>query len=694
MKNLISITSYFALLLFSSLALSDSKIAELEFADSNIQDVVRTLSELSDSNIIATPKATKKQVTIHLKKVTVLEAIKSISRITDLWYRYDDDTNTYRIMTREEYASDLIVRESEHIEVFNVLNANVQIIAQSIQDLYGSRVVLSMGTAAGAKAAGGSASGGGRSSVRNSRATGRSNRSTAGSGGTGGMATSGSQLNASNLSIDQVDQLSKQLSGSDITVNAQVLQQVSIQAQPIYVTVNNEHSMILVRTDDRNVIKSIESLIKKMDKPIPQVMLEMKILNIILGEDFNSIFNFELQPSGGNQSLQPIKIGNNALFNSGSFIYEFLNSRLQANIDFLQQNKRVKVLSNPMVLASNHREADLFIGEERLLTRGFTYNPAVRSDTGAVISPPYVETETELEEIGITLRITPQINADDTVSLDIQQENSTLQIGAGTLPITDGQGNVRIYPVDTVNTSRLTGTVVARNNLTVAIGGLIRSSKSSDEKKVPILGEIPVLGRLFTSTTETEQDTEMVLLITPRILNKPGDSEALRQEDNTFYQSYNDGFPELEPYPNKFIDKQTSVAKPSVQNGQSGQNVYLEMSQYAADTIRIDEIERTLDSHYLPSKVSRHAIAGLFDNAHIKVIPLASWNRGGLHVTAIELANKSNSAVTVDYQNIKGKWLASSVESDVLARRGQANDSTFMYVISALSFDETIAEMK
>jgi general secretion pathway protein D len=64
-----------------------------------------------------------------------------------------------------------------------------------------------------------------------------------------------------------------------------------------------------------------------MDIAVPQVMLEMKIINIALGEDFTSIFDFELQPSGDNQSVQPIKFGNNALPNSGSFVYEFLNTR-------------------------------------------------------------------------------------------------------------------------------------------------------------------------------------------------------------------------------------------------------------------------------------------------------------------------------------------------------------------------------
>jgi general secretion pathway protein D len=691
MKKMRSVTYLLFFYLTSFSAFADNRIKDIEFADTQLTDVIRTLSELSNSNVIATPAATKNKVTIRLRNVSVLDAIKSISRITNLWYRYDDDTKTYRIMTREEYGKDLIIRDSENIEVFHLLNANVQIIAQAIQDLYGNRVILSLGTAAGQS--GRSSGNASRSGVRNSRSTGggnrsnrSNNRSNRNSSTTGGGIASSGTLSTKELTADQVEQIATSLAGQ--TVNTDTLQAVTTTTQPIYITVNNEHSMILVRTDDQKAIATIDSLIKKMDIAIPQVMLEMKILSIVLGEDFNSIFNFELQPSGGNQSLQPIKIGNNALFSSGSMIYEFLNSKLRANIEFLEQNKRVKVLSNPMVLASNHREAELFIGEEMLITEGFTFfQPLI--DNGIIIQRGYVNANVVREDVGITLRLTPRINSDKTVTIELEQESSSVNKGGGTFPVSNGEGEIVNLAIDTVNTARLTGTVVAKDGLTVAVGGLIRTSKSKEQKKVPILGEIPVLGRIFRTDIENEQDTETVLLITPHIIYNPEDSEHLRQADNQFYQSYNDGFPDLAPYPNKFIDKDPLSSNSDTSD--SNQNLYLEMSQYAADTVRIAEIDRKLAPKYLPIKVKRVAVTNLFDNDKIKVMPLASWNRGGLYVTALELVNKANSALPVDYKKIKGQWLASSVENSLLARRGQANDSTFMYVVSVLPFDETIA---
>ncbi|MDO6512612.1 type II secretion system protein GspD [Neptuniibacter sp. 2_MG-2023] len=530
------------------------KISEIEFSETRLGDVVRVLSELSQSNIIATPSAINKSITIHLKNVSEIDAIKSICRISDLWYRYDEDTHTYRIMGREEYTRDLVVRESQRIEVFRLRNANVQIVAQAIEDLYGDRVELSLGIEAGQSTS--------TSSRSSSRSRSTSSRSSSRSSSNLSQQRYGSNGNAdtSEFSVAQIEQLARESSNSSVMpLDPNKIQAVTLQPQPIYVTVNNEHNMIIARTDDDKVLASIASLVKQMDIPVPQVMLEMKILSISLGEDFNSIFNFELVPFGSNDSLTPISFGNNGLLNSGSFLYEYLNDRLRANIEFLEENKRLKVLSNPMILASNHREADLFIGEENIMTRGFTYNPAT-IDSGVVISPAYIETQTELREIGISLKITPRINSDGSVLLDLEQESSTLNPGGGTVPVTDGTGNVVNLSIDTINTSRLRGIVAAQNGLTVAVGGLIRSTVSNNERKVPFLGDVPVLGAAFRSTIEQEEETEMVLLITPRILNTPSSSQELENSNNRFYQQHNQGFPDLEkPEPRFFKEENKAL---------------------------------------------------------------------------------------------------------------------------------------
>lgn len=690
-----------------------TKITEVEFTGSQISDVVRTLSELSEQNIIATPEAANRSVTIHLKNVSILDAVKSISRISDLWYRYDEDTDTYRLMTREQYSKDLIVRESENIEIFKLLNANVLVIAQAIEDIYGQRVLLSYGlppavnssdSSSNNRGVGGQRSGlsrgsvrGNNRSVRNSSRTnsrfGSSSRSRSSSFGGDNLTQSGSVLDSDNLTVDQIERIANALEQSgQSNVSQESLQQATVQSQPIYVTVNNEHNMLIVRSDDAAVLAGIQQLVDVMDIPVPQVMLEMRILNVILGEDINSIFNFQLQPRGSNQSQNPILLGNNALLNSGTFVYEFLNNRLRANIQFLEERNRIKVLSNPMVVASNHRPAELFIGEEVLLTEGFEFFPAV-IDNGIVLQQAFVEAQISREDIGITLRVSPQINNDGTVELFIEQENSTVNVGGGTIPVGDTVTGITNLPVDTVDTARLTGTVMAKNNLTVAVGGLIRTSANRNERKVPLLGEIPVIGRLFTSTVEGEEETETVLLITPRIMNVPGESEKIRTAgDNLFYKSHNEGYPDPAEPPNRFIKKSEEAADNTVTGSEdmnnTRQQVYMEMSQYAADMMRTNEIDRVRDPVYQPVQTARAIRDDVFAGSQVVAKPLDAWRRGGMYVTAVRVINTTGSEQPVDYKGINGRWLASSVENMKLSPRGNEGDSTYMYLVSALPFEE------
>lgn len=688
-----------------------TRITEVEFTQSNISDVVRTLSELSRQNIIATPEAAQKQVTIHLKNVTILDAVKSISRISDLWYRYDEDTDTYRLMTREQYSKDLIVRESENIEIFRLLNANVLIIAQAIEDLFGQRVILSYGlppasNSFGTGTGGVGASGiggnrgfgsvrGGNSTVRNTR----SNRSSFG-GSRGGrsvfgqnnLTQSGAQLESEELTVDQIEQLANAIeqSGSR-NVSQEALQQATVQSQPIYVTVNNEHNMLVVRSDDKSVLSGIRQLIDRMDIPVPQVMLEMRILSVILGEDFNSIFNFSIQPSGANESQQPTLLGNNALLNNGTLVYEFLNSRLRANLQFLEENNRIRVLSNPMIVASNHRQAELFIGEETLLTEGFDFFPAI-IDNGVVVQPSYVQAIINREDIGITLRITPRINGDETVELLIEQENSTVNPGGGTVPITDGTGSVQNLPVDTVDTARLTGTVMAKDGLTVAVGGLIRTSTNKNERKVPVLSEIPILGRVFRSTSESEQETETVLLITPRVMNVPEESEDLRTTENRFYRDYNQKHPQSQEFDNKFINVDKAAEESDVIPQPYQAEAFRDMTNYAAQKIRMPDVQRAEDTAYESLRVIPMA-AGLFTDPAIKTVPLESWRRHNVYVTAVTLFNRSDKVLEIMPEDINGNWLSVAMDSGRLAPVGSDDASSTIYLVSDQPFEDMMSDI-
>jgi len=424
----------------------------------------------------------------------------------------------FHLMTTQEYAKNLVVGQDDDIRVFQLHTPNVTAIASAIEDLYADRVEVSFGTnsqTGGSNNQGGSNRSGGGSSRNNRNRGGRSSGSR--SGGRSGGNTQRDKL-ADELTVNQFESLT--VGGTQ--VSAKRLENISGVNKVIYVTVNTEHNLLIVKTSNQSVLKSIANLVKSLDKPQTQVMLEMKIIDIKVGEDFSSLFKLELQGgSATGDSLNPITIGSAAFTGGGSLMYEYLSKSIKANIELLEKNNRVTVVSNPMLVASNHRPASLFVGEERVMVRGYSIDTIDTLNNTRTITTP----DTEIEEIGTTLEITPHINSDGTIHLILKQESSTLSKAAVLIPVSDGNGNVISLPVDSITTARLEGEIFAKHGYTVAVGGLIRDSFSRNRTKVPLFADIPILGHLFRSTLDNDNRSEMVLLITPYILNQSNDKQ-------------------------------------------------------------------------------------------------------------------------------------------------------------------------
>ncbi|MEM9385903.1 MAG: hypothetical protein AAGA68_12635 [Pseudomonadota bacterium] len=562
----------------SSLFASSSRVEpaplrfdELEFRDARLIDAIRVISEASGANIISTRAASESLVTIYLRNVTVEEAVQSICRVNQLWYRRDGSSGTYRIMTVEEYQKDLVVYRDDTIEVFELLNPNVLLAAQAIQDLFGNRVVLSFGLQpaqeqqlAGAGGLGGIGGGigggagglggiGGRGGNRNFSGVGGrgggnvNNRGGRGNfqnlnnfgGGRGGRGGAGQGNQADpeaevseDLTVDQLEALARTGRGVN-QVSADQLAAVSTQAGPIYVTVNQEHNQIIVRTSDERALGSIGELIEKLDKPVVQVLLEMKILDVLIDDDFDSLFNFQFQggdsgvidASGNPIPRNELDLGNFAS-QGGSFVYQFLSESLLGQIELLETSNRINVIATPVITAGNNRPAQLFVGEETVLTTGVS---TLVNDTQVGVATTIVQPETEVRQVGNTISITPFINEDGTVTLSLIQETSTItRDGANLLVAVSDQ--VQTVPIDTVNTTLVAGTVFARDGYTMAVGGLVRETRSQATQKVPVLGSIPILGTLFRRDSTLTEHRELVLLITPYILNDAERAEQITDD--------------------------------------------------------------------------------------------------------------------------------------------------------------------
>lgn len=511
---------------------ADSLIHKLEFREAKMVDVIRALADMSGLNIVATKDAGAREVTVFLQKITVKDALDTISKNSGLWYRQDKVSNTYRIMTTEEYQKDVVVYREDTTRVFNLLHPNPVIVASAIKDLYGNRVILSLGMqaddfgtggTAGASATGAPQARAGQAALRRSTGSSSTAGGAARSRTAGGTSAEAENIVSEQLTAEQLARLGSLMGGEGGAISSEALKGISRSEQPIYITVNREHNLIIVRTSDTSAVREIERLVKEMDRPTPQVLLEMKILELSIGDSFSQLFNMEVVSGDGKHGLS---LGNsNIPTEVGTLIYQFFDSRIAARLELLEKNNQINTLSSPILLASNNRPARVFVGEERVLVTGVTATDPVLNASGGVVTPAKITYETEIRDIGNTLNIVPKINADRTVTLSIQQDSSSVLVGAVTLPPITVGNTIQSFTIDSVKTANIEGIVVAKDGLTVAIGGLISTGTNNSERKVPLLGDIPVVGELFKRKEQSKTKSELILLITPRIITNPSEGE-------------------------------------------------------------------------------------------------------------------------------------------------------------------------
>lgn len=525
-------------------------IGKLDFKQAKISDVMRALSDVSNLNIVATETASKKEITIFLQDINVKDALELISKTSGLWYRQDKNNQSYRIMTTEEYQNDLVIYRDDITKVFNILHPNPIIVASAVRDLYPNRVILSLGVednttmgnfgAAGAVSATTRNVGGNTTGLNNSRQN--SNRQQ----GAGGRSSVGINQDArvveitEKLSAEKLDRLGENFAeqGSENIVSAEALKGFKQNEQPIYITLNREHNLMLVRTSDLLAMKDIATLVNDMDRPTPQVLLEMKILSLEVGDRYRQSFDLDYVPNAQTITGPPtfdqptvlqsgvrnvLGLGNFAL-EGGTFVYQFMNDNIRARIQLLQEDNKVNTLSSPILLATNNKPARVFIGTEQVITTGF--DAVAGASNGIAVGAPAIIPVTEIRNIGNTLQILPKINADGTVTLLIQQDSSSIRRGSSTIPVPIGNSVLNLN-VDSVQTSNIQGTVVAKHGLTIAVGGLIDNSSIELEQKVPVLGDIPVIGNLFKRIVEEKNQRELILLVTPHIVTAPTNGQQV-----------------------------------------------------------------------------------------------------------------------------------------------------------------------
>ncbi|MCC2669323.1 MAG: ral secretion pathway protein, partial [Armatimonadetes bacterium] len=273
--------------------------------------------------------------------------------------------------------------------------------------------------------------------------------------------------------------------------------------------VPNDQTNQLLISGPAQTFPVIESLLTSgdngLDRRLPQVFIEVVIADITL-DDIHK-FGVEWNAVAGNSSLGTNFGLNDPLSDTTGFRYSIVSKGIQATVQALNQQNKVKVVSTPHVMVTDNSPAVITIGE-RIPYAGQT------SVTAGIST-----TETAFEDVSITLNVTPHISPGNNILMDIDQVvNSLIEF----IEISPGQLAPR-------TTNRRAGTtVIVADDQTVVLGGIISNDDKRNTSRVPILSQIPLIGNLFKNTTRSQTRTELVVFITPHIVRENKDAEPIR----------------------------------------------------------------------------------------------------------------------------------------------------------------------
>ncbi|MFZ4858775.1 MAG: type II secretion system secretin GspD [Desulfuromonadaceae bacterium] len=272
-----------------------------------------------------------------------------------------------------------------------------------------------------------------------------------------------------------------------------------------------------------NDYSNLIQVIKKLDRRSKQVFVQAMIAEISL--DKSNELGVQLGAIGGGQPSNNLTVAGmydplgslttiGTLLAGGGTLTPVVNAgalNVTAVLKALDKSGLLNILSTPNILTSDNKEAEINVGEN------------VPFQGASTQSATFSTTSVERKDVGIILKIKPQISEGDYIRLEINQEISQVK---------DFKGQA----IDLITTKRSAKTnVVVKNKETVVIGGLIQDTEENVTNKVPFLGDLPLLGWMFKTTSKVRKKTNLVLLLTPHIIKDAADlAEMTQMQRQTF----------------------------------------------------------------------------------------------------------------------------------------------------------------
>ena len=295
----------------------------------------------------------------------------------------------------------------------------------------------------------------------------------------------------------------------------------SASLNSVKIVPNNLNNTLLIRAAPQ-AYEMIEATLRRLDTAPLQVLIEATIAEVTLNDqlrygvqyflnagNFKGGFNTTTVTSAGIAAASQLS----PLARLPGFNFVFTPGSSNITLDALARITDVKVLSSPSLVVQDNSEAVLNVGDEVPIVTRSAAN--VENNDGVVVN------NIEYRDTGVILEVKPRISSNSMVSMEIGQEVS--RVATETTTQSDS-----LTP--TISQRKINSTINVLSGQTVVLGGLIQDSETRSKDKVPLLGDVPILGNLFQNNNTQTTRTELVVFITPRIIRNAEDARDVSNE--------------------------------------------------------------------------------------------------------------------------------------------------------------------
>ena len=304
------------------------------------------------------------------------------------------------------------------------------------------------------------------------------------------------------LNPDIDDQAAEMADNGSVSNNA---------AEPMMkIVADDTKNSLLIMANDRDYQRVLR-VVQGLDVVASQVLIEAVIAEVTLNDDLQFGLQWQFAKNG-----TPTATFSNALTGGVAaafpgFNYAVNTANIAATLSALNALTHVNIISTPSLMVLDNKTARLQIGDQVPIT--------TQTATSTVTAQTAIVNSITMQDTGVILAVTPRINESGRVQLDIEQEVSSV--------VKTTTSNI---DSPTIQQRRVKTTVVVSDGEVLALGGMIQDSASKSSNQLPILGDIPGLGAAFSNRKDSVQKTELVILITPKVVRDGTESRLVTEE--------------------------------------------------------------------------------------------------------------------------------------------------------------------